>query len=120
MQKQVNKSDWDGSDIIFKRKICIYSARGPSLANVTEKKFLHFLFLVTDRGLVEILNLHREWKNAKTKNIVLFPNWLQRELFFSKCKKFLGLAFLEFRAKKMKKNCKQKFAENGYFTACFD
>ena len=44
MQKQVNKSDWDGSDIIFKRKICIYSARGPSLANVTEKKLLFFFY----------------------------------------------------------------------------
>ena len=35
IQKQVNKSDWDGSDMIFKRKICIYLARGPSLANDT-------------------------------------------------------------------------------------
>ena len=33
----MNKSDWDSSDIIFKRKICIYLARGPSLANVTKK-----------------------------------------------------------------------------------
>ncbi len=48
MQKQVNKSDWDGSDIIFKRKICIYLARGPSLAIVTKKKLLkistYFIF----------------------------------------------------------------------------
>ena len=34
IKKYANKDDWDGSDIILKRKICIYSARGPSLANV--------------------------------------------------------------------------------------
>ena len=48
IQKQDNNNDWDGSVIIFKRKICIYSARGPSLANVTEKKllkiFTYFIF----------------------------------------------------------------------------
>ena len=33
----MNISDWDSSDIISKRKICIYLARGPSLANVTKK-----------------------------------------------------------------------------------
>ena len=48
MQKQVNKSDWDGSDMIFKRKICIYLARGPSLANVSKKIVLkncaYFIF----------------------------------------------------------------------------
>ena len=38
MQKHVNKSDWGGSDIIFKRKICIYLARGPSLGNDTKKR----------------------------------------------------------------------------------
>ena len=31
----MNESDWDGSDIIFKRKNCIDLARGLSLANVT-------------------------------------------------------------------------------------
>ena len=40
MQKLVNKDDWDGSDIISKRKICIDSAKGPSLANVTKKNLL--------------------------------------------------------------------------------
>ena len=32
----MNKSDWDSSDIIFYRKICIYLAIGPSLAGVTK------------------------------------------------------------------------------------
>ena len=48
IEKQVNESDSDGSDIIFKRKICIYLARGPSLANVTKKIVLkictYFIF----------------------------------------------------------------------------
>ena len=48
MQKQVNKDNWDGSDIVFKRKICIDSAKGPSLANVTKKTTLkictYFIF----------------------------------------------------------------------------
>ena len=43
----MNKSDWDSSDI-FKRKICNYIARGPSLANVTKKIVLkiytYFIF----------------------------------------------------------------------------
>ena len=67
-------------------------------------KFVLISFLVTDRRLVEILSLHRKWKNEKTKNIVLFPNRLQRELCFSKCKISLCLAFLEFRPQKMKKS----------------
>ena len=37
MQEYMNISDWDGSDIIFKRKICIDLARGPCLANVTKR-----------------------------------------------------------------------------------
>ena len=48
MQKQVNKSDWDGSDIILEKEIYIYLARGPSLANVTKKIVLkictYFIF----------------------------------------------------------------------------
>ena len=82
-------------------------------------KFLLISFLVTDRGLVEILNLHRKWKNEKTKNIVLFLNRLQRELCFSKCKISLCLAYLEFRPQKMKKNCKQKFTKNIIFLLVF-
>ena len=48
MQKKVNESDWDGSDIILKKEIYIYLARGPSLANVTKKIVLkictYFIF----------------------------------------------------------------------------
>ena len=44
----MDKSDWDGSDIIFKRKICVYLARGPGLANVTKRIVLkictYFIF----------------------------------------------------------------------------
>ena len=44
----MNESEWDGSDIIFKRKISIDLARGPSLANVTKKIVLkictYFIF----------------------------------------------------------------------------
>ena len=44
----MNKSDWDSSEIIFKRKNCIYLARGPSFANVTKKIVLkiytYFIF----------------------------------------------------------------------------
>ena len=41
---------------------------------------------VSDQGEVEIISLHRKWKNEKTKNIVLLENHLQRELYFWKCK----------------------------------
>ena len=44
----MNKEDWDSSDIILKRKICIDSAKGPSLAHVTKKIplkiFTYFIF----------------------------------------------------------------------------
>ena len=44
----MNESDWDGSDIILKKEIYIYLARGPSLANVTKKIVLkictYFIF----------------------------------------------------------------------------
>ena len=46
-QKKVNKSDWDGSDIILKRKICICQARGPSLVSDTKKKLLRFFTFLT-------------------------------------------------------------------------
>ena len=114
----MNKSDWDSSDIIFKRKICIYLARGPGLANVTKKLFLKFIlisFLVTDKGLVEILNLHRKWKNEKTKNIVLFQNRLWRELCFWKCKISLHLKVLEFKRQEKIKKCKQDFIKTLIF-----
>ena len=86
MQEQVNKSDWHGSDILFKRKICIHLARGPSLANVTKKKitanfyFFYFWSLIEDWSKFNICIGN---KNEKTKNIVLFSNHLQRELCFS-------------------------------------
>ena len=107
---------------MFDKRICICLARGPRLANDTKKLFWKFVlisFLVTDKGLVEILNLHRKWKNEKTKNIVLFPNRLQRELCFSKCKISLYLAFLEFQPQKMKKKCKQKITKNIIFLLVF-
>ena len=82
-------------------------------------KFLLISFLVTDRGLVEILNLHRKWKSEKTKNIVLFLNRLQRELCFSKCKSSLCLAYSEFRPQEIRKNCQQKFSKNIIFLLVF-
>ena len=79
------------------------------------RKFLLISFLVTDRGLVEILNLHRKkWKNEKIKNIVFFPIQLQREQCLSKCKFSLYLAFSEFRPQEMKKKCRQKFTEKSF------
>ena len=33
----MNKSDWGGSDIVFKSKFCIYLAKGPSLAYDTKE-----------------------------------------------------------------------------------
>ena len=66
-------------------------------------KLLRISVLVSDQGPVEIINLHRKWKNEKTKNIVLLENHLQRELCFLKCKISLCLAFLEFRPEKKEK-----------------
>ena len=43
----MNESDWDGSDIIFKRKNCIDLARGLSLANVTKKIVLKICIYFT-------------------------------------------------------------------------
>ena len=49
MQNQMDKNDWHGPDMIFKRKICICSARKPSLAIVTKKELLkissYFIFV---------------------------------------------------------------------------
>ena len=76
MKKQVTKSDWNNICVIFESKICILFARDSDSAYITEEDLLkistNFLF-VTDKGLVEIISLHRKWKNEKTKNIVLFP-----------------------------------------------
>ena len=77
IEKQVNKSDWDKTCMILKSKICIHSARDSDLAYVNEEDLLKVstkIFFVTDKGLVEIISLHRKWKNEKTKNIVPFPN----------------------------------------------
>ena len=77
IEKQVNKSDWDKTCMIFESKICIHLARDSDLAYTTEEDLLKIstnFFFVTDKGLVEIISLHRKWKNEKTKNIVLFPN----------------------------------------------
>ena len=74
-------------------------------------KFLTISFLSTDRGVVEILNLHRKWENEKMKNIVLFQIRLLRELCFWKCKILLHLRVLEFRPQVKKKNCKQNFTK---------
>ena len=107
----MSKSDWDESYMISKSKICIHMARDWDLAHISEEDLLKIstnFFFVTDKGLVEIISLHRKWKNEKTKNIVLFPNRLQRELCFSKCKISLCLAFLEFRPQKMKKSVSRK------------
>ena len=75
-------------------------------------KLLKISFLVTDRGLVEILRLHRKWKNEKTKNIVLFQNRLRRELCFWKCKISLHLRVLEFQRQEQTKKCKLNFIKN--------
>ena len=45
-------------------------------------KLLRISVLVSDQGPVEIINLHRKWKNEKTKNIGHLENHLQRELCF--------------------------------------
>ena len=77
IEKQVIKSDWDKTCMIFEIKICIHLARDSDLACTTEKDLLKIstnFFFVTDKGLVEIISLRRKWKNEKTKNIVLFPN----------------------------------------------
>ena len=57
--------------MIFESKFCIHLARNSDLANFTEKDEISFLS--TDRGLVEIISLHRK-RNEKTENLVLFPN----------------------------------------------
>ena len=80
-------------------------------------KSLKISFLVTDRGLVEILRLHGKWKNEKTKNIVLFQNQLWRELCFWKCKISLHLRVLEFQQQEQTKKCKQNCSKNLVFLA---
>ena len=77
IKKQVNKCDRNKTCMIFESKFCIHSARDSDLAYVNEKDLLKIstnIFFVTDKGLVEIISLHRKWKNEKTKNIVLFLN----------------------------------------------
>ena len=77
IENQVNENDWDKTCMIFESKICIHSARDSDLAYVNEEDLMKIstnIFFVTDKGLVEIISLHRKWKNEKTKNIVLFPN----------------------------------------------
>ena len=37
-----------------------------------EENLLQISFLVSDQWPIEIINLHRKWKNEKMKNIVLF------------------------------------------------
>ena len=77
IEKLVNESDLDKTCMIFESKICIHLARDSDLAYITEEDLLRIstnFFFVTDKGLVEIISLHRKWKNEKTKNIVLFPN----------------------------------------------
>ena len=68
----------------------------------------NFIF-VNWQGVVEILNLHRKWKNEKIENIVLFQIQLQRKLFFWKSKILLHLRVLEFQPQSKKKKCKQKY-----------
>ena len=82
-------------------------------------KFLRILLLVTDRGMVEILWLHRKGKNEKMEKIVLFQIRLRRELCFWKCKILLHLRVLEFRPQEKKKKCKQNFKKNLDFLAFF-
>ena len=75
-------------------------------------KFLKISFLSTDRGVVEILILHRKWENEKMKNIVLFQIRLLRELCIWKCKILLHLRVLEFQPEVKRKNRKQNFTKN--------
>ena len=76
VEKQVNKSDWDMTCMISEGKICIHLARDSDLAYTTEEDLLKIstnFFFVTDKGLVEIISLHRKWKNEKTKKILSWP-----------------------------------------------
>ena len=88
------------------------------MAKINKEKLLqiseNFIF-VNWQGVVEILNLHRKWKNEKMKNIVLFQIRLQRELCFWKCKILLHLRVLEFQPQKKKKKCKQNFIKTLIF-----
>ena len=63
IEKKVNTSDLDKTCMVFKSKICIHLARDSDLAYITEEDLLkistHFFF-VTDKGLVEIISLHRK------------------------------------------------------------
>ena len=45
-------------------------------------QILRISVLVSDQWPVEIINLHRKFKNEKKKNVVLLKNHLQRELCF--------------------------------------
>ena len=63
VEKQVNKSDWDKTCMVFESKICIHLARDSDLAYTTEEDLLKIsrnFFFVTDKGLVEIISLHRK------------------------------------------------------------
>ena len=61
--------------MIFESKICIHSARDSDLAYVNEEDLLKIstnFFFVTDKGLVEIISLHRKWKNKKKNKKKVF------------------------------------------------
>ena len=110
----MNKSDFNGSYIV-KKKI-LHLARGPSLANITEKNLLEFtliLFWGTDSGLVEILNLYRKWKNEETNSTVLIS--IRERTMFYKMKNFCVFGFLKISTSVNEKKCKQKFTINIIF-----
>ena len=63
IEEQLNKSDLDKTCMIFESKICIHLARHSDLAYITEEDLLRIstnFFFVTDKGLVEIISLHRK------------------------------------------------------------
>ena len=59
-------------------------------------KFLLISFLVTDRRLVEILSLHRKWKNGRNKNNQTFKIVLGKIDCSWKCKILILLVVLDF------------------------
>ena len=69
IEKQVNKSDYDKTCMIFESKICIHLARDSDLALTSEKDLLKIstnFFFVTNKGLVEVCIENEKMKKQRT------------------------------------------------------
>ena len=72
MEKQGNESDSDGSDKIFKRKLCIHLAKKTKFSQCFSRKFIenfyffHFWSLIGSRSKFQICIEKEKMKKQRT------------------------------------------------------